>query len=528
LLVLAATVVGFGVRLAIGLTAGSPTTDETAYLESGISLVDGHGFARAGRPELHFPPFVPLLLGLASKVFDDPHTGTIVLTIVCGTALVVPLALLGRRLAGVPGGVATAWVAALAPGLATTPAARGAGTEAEYTLLVVGAVALAVAAVDRSGPRRLLCAAGSGGLIGLAYLTRPEGLFVAVPLFVIMFWRAGRFGGRAAAPAALAFLVPIVLCVAPYAAYLHSHTGTWELTAKTQDASIDAWRAVAGNDRQSRDAVLYHLDRTGLAFDAGRTPLTSLARHDPGGYAGIVGTNVVNLGRNLGGWWLLPLPFWLLAALGAWRLRASRAVRLMVAVAAVPVATALAFFVQPRYLVVTVALASVLVGAALTTLSARHRRWMVPVGAALLVVCSASAFYGPGGWGHPVDRVDQRRAGEWLAAHSDPEDRVMTRSYIVEYYAHRTTLAIPYADLDRIVAFGQHYGARYLVVDQYTVQTLRPQLEPLAERDRVPGLRLVHEVRTEGRTTRVFAFVPAPPATAAVGPSLGFMGDGLA
>jgi hypothetical protein len=223
---------------------------------------------------------VPFVLGSVSRLVDDPHTATVAVTVVCGTLLLVPLALLGRRVAEPGAGIATAWVAALAPGLATTPAARGAGSEAEY---------------------------------------------------------------------------------------------------------------------------------------------------------------------------------------------------------------------------------------------------------ALLAAASTLAFYGAGGWWHPNDHTDQRRAGEWISAHTDGGDRVMTRSLIVDYSADRPTLAIPYAELDRILAFGRHYGARYLVVDAYTVDELRPQLASPASDDRPAGLELVHEVTAEGRTTRIFALVPPPagPATEEPAPSLGFMGDNL-
>src|SRR4029450_9936819 len=73
------------------------------------------------------------------------------------------------------------------------------------------------------------------------------------------------------------------------------------------------------------------------------------------------------------------------------------------------------------------------------------------------------------------------------------------------------SMAIPYADLDHILTYGRYYGARYLVVDWYTAVRLRPQLEILRTVDEVPGLRLVHQLRSEGRTTRIFGLDPAPP-----------------
>ena len=67
---------------------------------------------------------------------------------------------------------------------------------------------------------------------------------------------------------------------------------------------------------------------------------------------------------------------------------------------------------------------------------------------------------------------------------------------------------------------------RYLAVDETSARRVRPQLLPLLGDEPVPGLQLVHEASAEGRTTRVFALVPAPPQSTEVAPALGFMGDG--
>jgi hypothetical protein len=545
-MVLAALLVGFALRVAIGLTDDAPATDETAYLRSGVSLVEGDGYQRENGPELHFPPFVPFLLGLGSQVTSDPHTATVVLTCLSSTALIIPLALLGRRIAGPVAGIATAWVAALGPGLSTTLVNRGAGSEAQYTLLVVGAVWLVVSAVDHREGARAWRVFGAGALVGLAYLTRPEGLFVAVPLgiavLVIGAHSAGAHlrrldarGLRAATPLMAVFLLPVVLCIVPYSMYLHDNTGKWQLSAKTQDASIEAWEAVARADRGQRDSVLYALDETGLHFAAGRSSLATLARQDPAGYVGIVRTNVGELVGSITtpvteqwlSWLLLPLPLWALAVFGTWRHRRSGVVRLLLAVGALPVATALAFFVQPRYLIVAVALATPLVGAAIAALTGMWRRLVMLAAVGLLALSSVQAFRSEAaGWWHPSDHSDQREAGEWIAANTRPGDRVMTRSMVVDYYAKRPTMAIPYARMDEILRYARHYGARYLVVDWYTAVRLRPQLAPLRTADRIFGLRLAHEVRAEGRTTRVFALDPPPPSVAQIGSSVGFVGDG--
>lgn len=529
----AALLAALGLRIAIGATDDAATTDETAYLRSGTALVDGEGFERAdGQPELHFPPLAPLMLGLAGRVFPDPHTGTVWLTILAGTALVLPAALLARRIAGTLAGITTAWVAALAPGLSTMLTHRGAGSEAEYALLVLSAVWLGVTAGDHQGWRQRLRVAGGGLLVGLAYLTRPEGLFFALPIGVALVVAATRreVGReprlRAAAATVAIFALPLVACIAPYASYLHDHTGRWQLTAKTQDASIDAWYGVASGNRQARDQVLFTPDESGLRFSTDRTPLPTLARADPAGYLRILRVNVLTLLRYVAGFTLLSLPVWLLAAFGAWRSRTSGAVAVLAAVGAAPLLTSLAFFVQPRYLVVTVAVATVLVGVAVASLPEAVRRG-VAVGVVVLVALPGIAFfYGRDGWWHPNEATDMRVAGEWIEAHTSRDELIMTRSFIVQYYAERPVLAIPYADYDGIMEFARHYGARYLVVDSYTTETLRPQLVPLMSDDRRPGLKLVHEVHADGGTTRIFVLDPPPPPSDEVGPSLGFIGDG--
>ena len=546
LVVGSAALVGLALRIAIALTDQAPSTDETAYLRSGLSLAAGDGFQRSGRPELHFPPFVPFLMGLASKVFDDPHTGAVALTCLASAALVLPLALLARRAAGPTAGKITAWVVALTPGLSTTFVVAGGGSEAEYTLLLVTAAWLAVTASARSGWVRLACIAGSGLSAGLAYLTRPEGLMAALPLLVavvvpvVLAARARGLGLvgrlRAAAPPAAAFLLALAVCVVPYARFLHSHTGSWELSAKSQDVSIEAWRAVADGDRRARDAELYALDESGLELASDeRTSLPALAREDPGGYAGIFGANVVNLFDTLtssfGGrpfvWLLLPLPLWGLAGLGAWRLRRSSTVVLLLAVGALPVATALLFFVQPRYLITAVAPATVLVGVGLASVaSERRRRWLLVGTFGLLSVSCLFAFEGGAGWGHPSDQLTQRRAGEWLAAHTAPDDRVMARSMVVEFYGERPTVAIPYGTYDEILRYARHYGVEYLVVDPSTYNRLRPQLSFLRLVDATPDLRLVADVRADGQSTFIFALDPPPVGVGApIRQGLGFVGD---
>jgi hypothetical protein len=96
---------------------------------------------------------------------------------------------------------------------------------------------------------------------------------------------------------------------------------------------------------------------------------------------------------------------------------------------------------------------------------------------------------------------------------------------IVSFYADRTTVAVPHTGIEGMLTFARHYGVRYVVADQYTVDRLIPELMPLFERDDIPGLRLVQVVETENRTARIFAVDPAPPPSLDDPPLLAFTGD---
>ena len=147
----------------------------------------------------------------------------------------------------------------------------------------------------------------------------------------------------------------------------------------------------------------------------------------------------------------------------------------------------------------------------------------------LCLVASIQGFDGNwAGWGHPADFTDQRLAGEWIAEHTDPDDRVITRSMVVDFYAERPTVALPYAELPQVVAYALHYGARYVVADSAHIGRFRPPTVcMLLERGR--GRRPAPRARSPRRGT-LGQGVGARPGAASRptprGPLLGFMGDG--
>ena len=249
--------------------------------------------------------------------------GTVVVTIITGALVLLPIAGIARLLGGDRAGLAAAWIAAFALGLITVPANQGGGSENPFMFLVLSAVWAALGVAGRRDKWLYVGTAASGLCIGLAYLTRPEGIGYAAIVFPVLI--AGALGGlaairrrrpdpgslRRAAAITLCFGLAVGVCVVPYVDYLHTNTGRWELTAKTRDASLDAWRAVAEGDRRKRDEIFYELgpgDSTDFVAD--RFTLSHLIKDDPGGYAGIIGVNVREAASELFGVDLEPYPVW--------------------------------------------------------------------------------------------------------------------------------------------------------------------------------------------------------------------------
>lgn len=507
------------------------SNDEATYLTTGINFWGGHGFTTlSGAAELHFPPGLPFVLGGVHELIGgDPHTATLVVNVVTTTLVILPIAGIAALIAGRRAAVLAAWFAALCPATAVLALSAG-GSAGLFTLLVVTALWLALRCTSWRPWWALGGAAGSGFLVGAAYLTRPEGLlysFVLVPALALAALGGWR-GARRAEPAAwrragclvAAFAIPLLLLVAPYVAYLHRETGAWQLTTKSQTMSLEAWRALAGGNRAPSLAEQYSLDASGLRFRGSRD-VSSIMRDDPVGFFSVVGANTRELATvalepsttPYPNWVLLPAALLLLAGFAVWRYRHHRAVLATVAAIAVPIFTTLSYIVIDRYLIASAALTCALVAVGLLALP-RRRITVAIVGTLVLLVSSAAAgLYSPtDGWFHPnVRNPEKQVVGRWIGKHSDAGDVVLGSSQVVGYYADRDIVPVPFASPRRVVAFGRHYGARYVVVDRGNTVRFRPQLASLFSAHPGPGLKRVFGGRAPFTGIVVLELVPRPP-----------------
>ena len=190
-----------------------PFGDFFFYHELANLLADGRGFVApftfehsgAVEPTAEHPPLWPLLLAAASEVGGNGLLSHRLVGVPVGVATVGLLALIGRRLAGDTAGLVVAAIGATHPLLIAADGSLM--SETLYGFWVAAALLLALRLVERPTLGR---AAALGAAIGLASLTRGEGLVLLVLLAAPAAWRGGggarrrlALGGAALAAAAL-------------------------------------------------------------------------------------------------------------------------------------------------------------------------------------------------------------------------------------------------------------------------------------------------------------------------------------
>ena len=539
------------VQIVLVLGDRMPSVDAMSYFETGRNWVDGKGYTRQGSPELHFPPVAPLGFGILEKLLGSDIFALRAWNLLWGLAAVLLLTAIGWYLSRDDDVVvATAWFATLVPGVITLSIKGASGSELPAACFLLASALVVLWALDRGrgplGLRRYGAVAGAGALTGLAYLTRPESLMPggAIGLFVlILAWRSSDRGPKLAARRALAagaaFGVTTALLMAPYLAYMHGNTGSWSLTSKTKDASIDAWRAVAEDNRLERDQILYAIQPDGVSLGPETRSLSAMARENPRNWLtiGWINTKTMFGDFNSIGWrwgpvWTLIPAFITFAALGQMVVaRRERSTLLFAVLAMWPLVTCFFFFALPRYLIQTAAILIPFGAWGLVRLIRLLPRGGRPWAWALVIALCVPSFVDTS-WlllpGSPTpERTEQRAAGRWLAANTPEDARVMTRSFHVQSYSDREIVALPYADYPSMLEFARRMGVTYLVADETTMRHRRPELYPTLMRPEgsPEGLELVHEFTERGQTVKIYRLDPAPPPSDQPPLWLGYVAD---
>ncbi|MGE5835929.1 MAG: hypothetical protein ACM4AI_15720 [Acidobacteriota bacterium] len=464
-----------------------PGPDAIAYLTTGVNLASTGSFTNlAGRPEVWFPPFYPLLIGVASAGGTiDPATA--------GRLISITMAVLGLILTGHIARTigARRYEPALAMLLlAANPiyqrAAMVALSESTATTLALAAFALWLRIPDRSTSARWLLI---GALVALSYLSRPEGLLL-LPLWALLdAFRSGltpQLARRYALAAAAALAI-----VLPYLVYLHLQTGEWTLTGKTAVNLASGRATYLGLPRDYIDPATLE-----MGFWKYDVTLAGEARRFLWNAARILAEYFRNLGA------LLAVP----VVIGALALARARQWRILLGVASffVYLLVLAVFEVKNRYLHLTLPCLSIVAAHGLTWMfeslrraprSSRASRLPAAVATALLAgvaVVSLAAVRE-----NLADRSGYallRDAGVRLGGLGVPNGVVYERWGDVAYYAGYRTRPLTPNDLQTILRFIDTREAPgtpvYVVVSTMESYTYDPTVQALIESpESAPRLR---------------------------------------
>lgn len=416
----------------------------------------------------------PALIALVKSFVPGSILPGRVVSLVAAMVLLVVVYALGRRTLSPLWSSLAVWLIALHPLVAV----YGGVMMTESTVLALCYGGLLLMEQERFLP--------SGLVMGAAYLVRPEALALA-PL--------GALCARGPMRRFVLVLLGLAIMLAPYVLYLKWERGSWMVTPKTvlvrptfQNGQGVEWRV--GKGRAAPEESMTFAQRV-------RWAAPSVARNYGPGL-------LKHLGLLVRSW---PWPLVVLSLLGfvAWR-RALLAPLLLEA--ALPL---LAVPFDPRFGLLALPALAVFAacgGSWLRGRLAARPRWAWAAAAAALALAAAGVCWvwiGKDGVtarefdDGPMEQM--RIAGEWLAAHGPPGSRVMDRKAFVPFFAGMEHVQLPNDDYDTIVEFARREGVRYMVLEEYVVQTMRKQLVPLADdpefRAHERRLRLVFVTGTE-------------------------------
>jgi hypothetical protein len=459
--------------------------------------------------------FAILATQLAAPLPNDGFVSAAVLvSVLAGVASVLCLYLFVRSAFG----AAAAWPAALA--LAVHPYALRFSADVQsdglYLALFLGSVAALWAALRGGAPA---LAGWAGSLSGLAYLTRPEGVGVALVGGALGSLRALRGeGSRARWAAWLAALgAGCLLVMTPYLVSLRVETGQWRLTKKK------SLERVAFLD-EAPPASLPPVSAPAGAASSGApvqgpqasTPTPLQVSPSPHGRGSVLLAFLSALTSTARPEIVLLLIFGVLSSRGSPGPRALFVLALFGLYMAVLLGLALHYgYLSRRHALPPIVLTFGYVGLGLPALGEalasvgqrvfRARAAPRPrLALGLGLLCLLVPSLGKELRSHDHRGLAERRAAEWLRAEGLAPGPVAASKDRVAYYADAPFVSLRQAPEAGLVADLKARGARYLIVEEDGGEGSRA-----ARRAREDGLPVLHHEEAGGREAWVYA-LPAP------------------
>jgi 4-amino-4-deoxy-L-arabinose transferase-like glycosyltransferase len=515
-------------------------------------LIDGKGYVGqgvTGKPQLIFPPAYPVSITLLNPFTHNTETAGRLVSFLMGLWLIVSLYQLGTYAFGRKVGLIAALVAALHPLLIRSSVQ--AQSETMYFALLLAAVYQGLLAIESQMVTKFIL---TGGLFGLAYLTRQEAM-LQVALFCLFAGCLGLIQRRLRATLlrTVATVTVFLLVASPYVFFLYKSTGQIRLEMKSNVNWVTGKMILAGiSEENASEGVNDNMQEIGIGLgqinkfitvdgakrDGVVTYLVAAAkRQSPNIYNTLFKSNV--FGGSL---------FWCLAFFGlfrrAWdRTRAIRECYLILIMAGSCLALLSLQFFQTRYVFVLLpflllwaaegidewttwvvatqnALSSSLLGA---------RALRLAVGGVLIAGVCAFAFLSSWTYddmgGTRESAVNAKKAGLWLRDQQPREKIVMDAGTAIPYYAHAECMYLPYSTSVTAIRYFQTRKFDYIILRGTFLQK-RPYMQDWLEHGiPSPSAVLLYDVgNTIADKVQVYKWTNSPLGTAKA--TVTFLTDG--
>lgn len=445
--------------------------DGPSYIGIAKEIITNH----SARGSIHYPPFYPFLIAVASFFTKDFESAGVMVSLVMGSLLVVPVYLLGKSIFGRGAGYAAAAMTLVWPDF-VYQSGNVLSFATYFTLLITGLWLLWHA----HSSQRLIPALFSGLFMAAAYLSRQEAF---ISMAVICFFLAGAaiLQDRAIKPLKpllTAFVTFVLLCF-PYIWMVHEIMGFWTLAGKSVVTLTDCLAQYLGRIDLNRDPSF------------GRTSYMDLVTKYPGYFPYVIKKNFTELVR------LIPAALFVFSLIGFFACRKdSRALSIWAYFlgAFSPILVLLAiFFISGAYIAPYIPFFLILSANGFISSEAyiagkvgierngfRYVTLLAVTGYVLFSAYQEIPREKPKAYALQMDggRYDQKLMGKLLKKCLPPGATIMTRSGRIAFYSELPWVDIPQADLATILATAREKKVRYLIVHG-ELEYLRPQMAGL-------------------------------------------------
>lgn len=510
-------------------------SDSVTYVALARNLFSGHGYTEFGLPHTIHHPLYPILIGLIWQLTGNLVFSAQLISCLSGIILVIPVYLMASSMFNRRIGFTAALMTAIFPLLVY--GSTEAFSESVYTLFLISGLTAGWYSF-----RSCLCCLPifSGFFLGLGFLTHPLGI-TFLPLVVgfnlLMGVRRGNFF-RKNVPWALLIILGFTLVCFPFWIHLRSVTGNWQISGSShyQDFGL-RYDQVRGVEESK---IIYdHMEslfgpNQSSQFDQkrDRMGLTELIFRYPGRFLQIIRLNIIDgykeavktahylavpkilfMALLLLGLVIMVAYVFIVLILGR-----DRAAMLYMSLMFVPMAVFLVIIIEHRYFFPFIPLALIMLSHLLVNLweLCKNRLILKKILIILILVYFLVLTIGSGvivcrkavKAGIPYE---YKIMGNWMKNNLPgiEKEKVMMFRLGVSYYAGCDWNVFYWGDFPGLKNYLKERGIKYLVIDDYKLHMIHPELRFLLDTKHLPsGFRLVREIHFDGRTIRLLEFQP--------------------